>query len=46
MPVEHNFPRNMMEQNFLYPSFHTHSPTLNGNGAPQNKKPMVYIAQS
>ena len=27
-------------------SFHTHSLTLNINGAPQNKKPMMYIMQS
>ena len=42
-PVEHNFPRNMTEQNSLLLSFPTHSWILNRNGAPQNKKLTVYI---
>ena len=45
-PVEHSYLRNMLEQNSQSHSFHTLSLALNGNGVPQNKKPMLYIMQS
>ena len=45
-PLEHNFLRNILVENFLKPSSYTHSLILNINRALQNKKPMVYIMQS